>query len=190
MCLVSNRFWTKKGLENLGLLIRESRKNKRLSLRQVAEIVARNLDSSCCIQAVDHGTLSRVEKGYGEPKFNTLVAIAASGLITCDRRIPLTIYDFMDIASENFRVSAMDALARLIKLELQTRGWTLRVMSEECGVEFVDLFDISEGRESRDIKTDLILLSSVLTNPTTGESFGNAEDIIEFCGLSCLNNRG
>lgn len=181
---VKNKFWTKAGLEKLGSIIRESRESRELSLRQAAEVVGESLDSSCYIQAVDHGTLSRVEKGHGEPKWNTLVAIAASGIVACDRGVPLTIYDFVDIASQNFRGSDMDVLARLIKLELESQGWTLRRMAEECGIEFIDLYEISEGRESEDFETDLILLSSVLTNPKTGETFGNAEDIIEFCGIT------
>ena len=186
---MKNKFWTKTGLEKLGYIIQQSRESKGLSLRQAAEVIGKSLDSFCYIQTVDHGTLSRVEKGHGEPKFNTLVAIASSKLVTCDRGVPLNLYDFIDIASENFRVSDMDVLIRLIKLELQTQGWTLRQMSEECGIEFVDLFDIFEGRESEDFETDLILISSVLTNPKTGESFGNAEGIIEFCGLSFNNHK-
>ena len=180
----NNKFWTKSGLEKLGAVIRESRENKGLTLRQAAGIVAENLDDDDCVQSIDHVTFSRIEKNHGMPQFNTLAAIAASGIATCDRCVPLTIYDFIDIASENFGVSGMNVLVRLIKLELQTQGWTLRQMAEECGIEFADLFEISEGRESEDFETDLILLGCVLTNPKTGETFGNAEDIIEFCGIT------
>ena len=185
----NNKFWTKSGLEKLGAVIRESRENKGLTLRQAAGIVAENLDNDDCVQSIDHVTFSRIEKNHGEPKFNTLVAIAASRLATCERGVPLSIYDFIDIASENFRVDAMAVLVRLIKLELESQGWTLRRMAQECGMEFGDLFDIYEGRESEDFFTDLILLGSILTNPTTGESFGNAEDIIEFCGLNLNNHK-
>ena len=183
-CLVKNKFWTKTGLEKLGYIIQQSRESRGLSLRQAADIIGESLDSSCYIQTVDHGTLSRVEKGHGEPKFNTLVAIAASRIVTCDKGVPLSIYDFIDVASERFKESSMDVLVRLIKLELENQGWTLRQMAEECGIEFIDLFEIVEGRESEDFETDLILLGSVLTNPKTGETFGNAEDIIEFCGIT------
>ena len=188
-CLVKDKFWTKSGLEKLGSIIRESRESKGLSLRQAAEILGENLDSSCYAESVGYGTLARVEKGHGEPKWNSLVAIAASRLATCERGVPLSIYDFIDIASENFRVDAMGVLVRLIKLELESQGWTLRRMAQECGMEFGDLFDIYEGRESEDFFTDLILLGSILTNPKTGESFGNAEDIIEFCGLNLNNHK-
>lgn len=96
---VKNKFWTKRGLEKLGSIIRESRESKGLSLREASEIVSEKLDSSCPIQSVDHGTLARVEKGYGEPKFNTLVAIAASGLVVYKGKT-LDIHDFINIASE------------------------------------------------------------------------------------------
>jgi transcriptional regulator with XRE-family HTH domain len=92
---VKNKFWTKTGLEKLGYIIQQSRESRGLSLRQAADIIGESLDSSCYIQTVDHGTLSRVEKSHGEPKFNTLVAIAASRIVTCDRGVPLSIYDFI-----------------------------------------------------------------------------------------------
>ena len=173
------KFWTKTGLAKLGEIIRQSREFKGITLRQAEEIV-----SQASGMTVNYRTIGSIENAQGIPQFNTLAAIAASGIVTCDRCVPLTIYDFVDIASENFRVSGMDVLVRLIKLELQTQGWTLRQMAEECGIEFADLCDISEGKESEDFETDLILLGSVLTNPKTGETFGNAEDIIEFCGIT------
>ena len=174
--IVENKFWTKPGLENLGSLLQQSRENRKLSLREAADVVGRYG------QAVDHCTLQRIEKGHGEPKWNTLVAIAASKLITCNRGIPLTIYDFIDIASEN-RVTDMDILIKLIKVELQNRGWTLRRMAEETGIELADLLDISEGRQSEDFEGDLTLLALVLTNPKTRRTFTTAQDIAQFCGI-------
>ena len=178
----NNKFWTKTGLEKLGATIQRSRESRGLSLRQAADVIGAKLDSSY-IQTVDHGTISRIEKGHGEPKWNTLVAIAASKLITCDRGIPLTIYDFMDIASESCRVTNMDILVKLIKLELQTRNWTLRQMAEETGIELADLLDISEGRVSEDFEGDLTLLALVLNNPKTQRTFTTAKDIAQFCGI-------
>ncbi len=172
------KFWTKLGLAKLGEIIRESRELKKITLRQAGEIV-----SEVSGMSINYRTINSIENAQGIPQFNTLVAIAASRIVTCDRGVPLSIYDFIDVASERFKGSSMDVLVRLIKLELETQGWTLRQMAEECGVEFADLFDISEGRESEDFETDLILLGSVLTNPKTGETFGNAEDIIQFCGI-------
>ena len=177
----NDKFWTKTGLEKLGAIIQQSRENRGLSLRQAAEFIKGKLDSSY-VQTVDHGTISRIEKGHGEPKWNTLVAIAASKLITCDRGIPLTIYDFIDVASEN-RVTDMDILIKLIKVELQNRGWTLRRMAEETGIELADLLDISEGRQSEDFEGDLTLLALVLTNPKTRQTFTTAQDIAQFCGI-------
>ena len=178
------KFWTKLGLAKLGEIIRESRELKKITLRQAGEIV-----SEVSGMSINYRTINSIENAQGIPQFNTLVAIAASRLATCERGVPLSIYDFIDIASENFRVDAMGVLVRLIKLELESQGWTLRRMAQECGMEFGDLFDIYEGRESEDFFTDLILLGSILTNPTTGESFGNAEDIIEFCGLNLNNHK-
>lgn len=178
------KFWTKLGLAKLGEIIRESRELKKITLRQAGEIV-----SEVSGMSINYRTINSIENAQGIPQFNTLVAIAASRLATCERGVPLSIYDFIDIASENFRVDAMAVLVRLIKLELESQGWTLRRMAQECGMEFGDLFDIYEGRESEDFFTDLILLGSILTNPTTGESFGNAEDIIEFCGLNLNNHK-
>ena len=178
------KFWTKLGLAKLGEIIRESRELKKITLRQAGEIV-----SEVSGMSINYRTINSIENAQGIPQFNTLVAIAASRLATCERGVPLSIYDFIDIASENFRVDAMAVLIRLIKLELESQGWTLRRMAQECGMEFGDLFDIYEGRDSEDFFTDLILLGSILTNPTTGESFGNAEDIIEFCGLNLNNHK-
>ena len=178
------KFWTKLGLAKLGEIIRESRELKGITLRQAGEIV-----SKVSGMPINYRTISSIENAQGIPQFNTLAAIAASRLATCERGVPLNIYDFIDIASENFRVDGMDVLVRLIKLELESQGWTLRRMAQECGMEFGDLFDIFEGKESEDFFTDLILLGSILTNPTTGESFGNAEDIIEFCGLNLNNHK-
>ena len=178
------KFWTKLGLAKLGEIIRESRELKKITLRQAGEIV-----SEVSGMSINYRTINSIENAQGIPQFNTLVAIAASRLATCERGVPLSIYDFIDIASENFRVDAMAVLIRLIKLELESQGWTLRRMAQECGMEFGDLFDIYEGREAEDFFTDLILLGSILTNPTTGESFGNAEDIIEFCGLNLNNHK-
>lgn len=175
--IVENKFWTKPGLENLGSLLQRSRENRKLSLREAADVVGRYG------QAVDHCTLQRIEKGHSEPKWNTLVAIAASKLITCDRGIPLTIYDFIDIASESYRVSTMDILIKLIKSELKSRNWTLRQMAEETGIEITDLLDISEGKQSEDFEGDLTLLALVLTNPKTRRTFTTAEDIAQFCGI-------
>lgn len=178
------KIWTRNGLDELGKMIRSSREAQKLNLRDAAELITQLSGESILFS-----TLGEVERGVVMPKFNTLSAIAASRLATCERGVPLNIYDFIDIASENFRVDGMEVLVRLIKLELESQGWTLRRMAQECGMEFADLFDIYEGRESEDFFTDLILLGSILTNPTTGESFGNAEDIIEFCGLNLNNHK-
>ena len=97
---VNNKFWTQRGLDNLGKILKQSRENRNLSLRDAADVISRKL-SSCYVTAVDHGTISRIEKGHGEPKWNTLVAISASQFVRDKYNNPLTIYDFIDIASES-----------------------------------------------------------------------------------------
>lgn len=178
------KFWTKPGLSRLGEIIRQSREFKGMTLRQAGEIVGEISGTSCNFR-----TINSIENATGMPQFNTLVAIASSKIATCDRGIPLDIYDFIDIASESFGMDSMNVLARLVKAELQSRNWTLGRMATECGMEFKDLFEISEGRESEDFQTDLILLGSVLANPRTGETFGSAESIMEFCGINSNDHK-
>ncbi|MBD2492601.1 helix-turn-helix domain-containing protein [Aulosira sp. FACHB-615] len=63
--------WTKAGLARLGEIIRHSREARGLNLR----------DTACLISArtgvdIAHNTLGMIERGVGEPKYNSLAAIA------------------------------------------------------------------------------------------------------------------
>jgi transcriptional regulator with XRE-family HTH domain len=169
---------SEQGLKVLGKIIKSSIEYRGLTQQEAADKI-----SSSTGHYISKGGLNKIMNATTKnPEWNTLVAIAASKLITCDRGIPLTIYDFIDIASEN-RVTDMDILIKLIKLELQNRGWTLRRMAEETGIELADLLDISEGRVSEDFEGNLTLLALVLTNPKTRRTFTTAEDIAQFCGI-------
>lgn len=181
---VKSKFWTQEGIKKLGAIVASSREAASFSLRQAAEFIETKTGTG-----ISYRTIDKIENATGMPQFNTLVAIASSKIATCDRGIPLDIYDFIDIASESFGMDSMNVLARLVKVELQSRNWTLGQMAAECGMEFKDLFEISEGRESEDFETDLILLGSVLTNPRTGETFGSAESIMEFCGINSNDHK-
>ena len=169
---------SEQGLKVLGKIIKSSIECRGLTQQEAADKI-----SSSTGHYISKGGLNKIMNATTKnPEWNTLVAIAASKLITCDRGIPLTIYDFIDIASEN-RVTDMDILIKLIKVELQNRGWTLRRMAEETGIELADLLDISEGRQSEDFEGDLTLLALVLTNPKTRRTFTTAQDIAQFCGI-------
>jgi len=84
------KFWTKLGLAKLGEIIRESRELKKITLRQAGEIV-----SEVSGMSINYRTINSIENAQGIPPFNTLVAIAASRIVTCDRGVPLSIYDFI-----------------------------------------------------------------------------------------------
>lgn len=93
-------FFTEKGLAELGRVIERSRKRRGLSLRDAANFISSKLDPAF-VKDISHGTLSRVEHGYGEAKYNTLVAIAVSGLVIDNNGRPLTKEEFFSIASES-----------------------------------------------------------------------------------------
>lgn len=174
------KFWTKKGLETLGSLIRRSREDRGLSLRQAAEIVEACLDSSCSIRTIDHGTLSRIEKGHGEPRYNSLAAIAAAGIVLDSNGNALNIYDFINIASESCCASM--TFKELIQYELDRRGWTLRQFAADNELDYEDLAEIFDGQPPQEY---LILgLATQLTNPTTGNHFVYAQEIMDFCRLT------
>lgn len=181
-------YWTKQGLLDLGIVFQRSREEQGLSLRQAVDIVERRLLHIPLYEGikgtVSYCTLSRIEKGYGEPRFNTLSAIATTKLITCNRGIPLSIYDIMDIASENFSWNSTKVLSRLVEFYLEDQESTLDRMSWESGIDFVDLFTIYQGRRSIDFETDLILLSSILINPRTKIPFGDVDLLTDFCGFN------
>ena len=179
--------WTRQGLFDLGVAIQSSRERQGLSLRQAVEEMENRLLHIPSYEGdkatISYCTLSRIEKGHGEPRFNTLSAIATTRLISCSRGVPLSIYDFMDIASENFKFNSMTVLSRLIKLYLDDSESTLEEMSKESGIDLINLFNICEGKRSSDFQTDLILLASILTNPRRKRLFGDVDQLIDFCGF-------
>jgi transcriptional regulator with XRE-family HTH domain len=87
------KIWTKKGLLKLGGIIRQSREARGLTLREFADL------SSTQGNSVHFKTISCIENSSVMPNFNTLEAIASSGLVFSKGKA-LDIYDFIDIASE------------------------------------------------------------------------------------------
>lgn len=89
--IMQRKIWTKKGLAVLGSIIRRCREARGLTLR--------DFSNSC--KPVHFKTISCIENSTVIPNFNTLEAIAASGLVSYNGKT-LDIYDFIDIASESY----------------------------------------------------------------------------------------
>ena len=177
------KIWTKNGLTELGKMIRSSREARKLNLRDAAELITQLTGESILFS-----TLGEVERGVVMPKFNTLSTIASSGIVIDDIGIPLTIYDFIDIASESYiKGAAMDTLIRLIRNELNKSCLTPYQLAEEVGIDFADLCEILEGRTTEDFETDLFMLSGLLDNPQTGTRFDGVEELAKFCNLELKN---
>lgn len=175
-------FWTKDGLTALGQTIRSARERRGLTLVEAA-----NLIKEVTGRAVGFRTLASVETAIGEPKFNTLAAIAAAGFVEVGGR-RLNISDFIKIASECFEAIDMNALAQLINDHLQQTGQTLQEFAQQTGVELADLEGIMRGdypnKPAYDQETDLILIAGHLTNPSTGRKFHSYTELVEYCGMS------
>ncbi len=174
------KFWTKAGLSDLGALIRSSRESKHLPLRNAAQLISQNAGVE-----ISYRTLASVENASGEPKFNTLAAIAAAEFVEIDGR-KLNIFDFIAIASETFEVD-MNALAELISDHLTRNELTL---SDFAQIAMVGLEDLEAVMRGEPIRTgDLRLITGHLTNPSTGNKFGTLEEITDYCGLIKSSNK-
>ena len=172
--MLENRFWTKKGLTTLGLLIRKCRESHQMPLRDAAELIASKSGVS-----ISYRTLASVENASSEPKHNTLVAIACAGFVK-KNGIALNMQDFDLIASETY-ASNINCLAELIENYLTRHNITLEQFSEICGVTVEDLKAITQGRETADYEGDLIFLARHLYNPDTGTNFNNHPEMMEYC---------
>jgi transcriptional regulator with XRE-family HTH domain len=190
---VKTLIWTKPGLIKLGEIIRRGREAKNLNLR----------DAACFVSTVSgvnvaHNTFGTIERATAEPKYNTLAAIAASGIVELDGR-KLDIFDFIAIASGT-ALSAiaseadskkeevnMDALARLISEHLFQNRLTLEEFAVQSGVSLSDLEEIMRGsnpsQNAYDQETNLILIAGYIINPTTGRTFHSYLELVEYCGM-------
>ena len=90
------KFWTKQGLGRLGEAIRTARESQGSSLGDAVDMVFDRTGYK-----LSKKTIGNVENNVGEPKYNTLVAIAAAGLVINPATgKPFTEDEFNDIAAE------------------------------------------------------------------------------------------
>ena len=90
------KFWTKQGLGRLGEAIRTARESQGSSLGDAVDMVFDRTGYK-----LSKKTIGNVENNVGEPKYNTLVAIAAAGfVINPATGKPFTEDEFNDIAAE------------------------------------------------------------------------------------------
>lgn len=90
------KFWTKQGLGRLGEAIRTARESQGSSLADAVDIVFERTGYK-----LSKKTIGNVENNVGEPKYNTLVALAAAGfVINPVTGKPFTEDEFNDIAAE------------------------------------------------------------------------------------------
>lgn len=173
--------WTKKGLSRLGKIIRQSREAKRLGLREAAGLI-----SAASEVSVAFPTLASVERGSFEAKYNTLAAIAASGLIEYQGKT-LDIFDFIKIASEQFKseeVIKMEALAELIRLYLNQNQLSVQQFASICRIPFLDIEAILAGEQPEGFEDCLVKISAQLINPETGERFKSYLELTDYCNLT------
>lgn len=176
-----NKFWTKAGLTKLGALIRECRESKHLALRDAAQLIAQKTGAE-----ISYRTLATVENASGEPKYNTLVAIAAAGFVKVNGRV-LDIFDFIAIASES-EVS-MNALARLIQDYLEKNNTTLEEFARLCCLDIGKMRAIASGMQTADYEIDIALIAGYLDNPITGRKFAELDELFGYCGMQ-INSSG
>lgn len=175
-------FWTDNGLKRLGQIIKTSLESRGISQNEAAQRIFEKTGFY-----ITKGGLNKVLNATTKmPEFNTLVAIAASGLVVDENGKPLTIYDFIDIASES---STTMTFKELLQYELDRRGWTLRQFADDNELDYEDLAEIFDGQPPQEYL--IIGLASQLTNPRTGEYFVYPQEVVDFCQIKQIApNRG
>lgn len=90
------KIWTKRGLEALGEILREARKARGWSQRDLSQFVYQQTGHK-----VSDRSIGNLENNTGEPKYNTVALIAAAGfVINPATGRPFTEDDFINIACE------------------------------------------------------------------------------------------
>lgn len=90
------KFWTKRGLGRLGEAMRLARESQGRSLGDIVDLIFERTGYK-----LSKKTIGNVENNVGEPKYNTLVAIAAAGFVLSPATgEPFTEDEFNDIAAE------------------------------------------------------------------------------------------
>jgi len=70
------KIWTKRGLEALGEILREARKARGWSQRDLSQFVYQQTGHK-----VSDRSIGNLENNTGEPKYNTVAVIAAAGFV-------------------------------------------------------------------------------------------------------------
>lgn len=90
------KIWTKRGLEALGEVLREARKARGWSQRDLSQFVYQQTGHK-----ISDRSIGNLENNTGEPKYNTVAVLAASGfVINPGTGKPFTEDDFINIACE------------------------------------------------------------------------------------------
>jgi transcriptional regulator with XRE-family HTH domain len=178
-------FWTSSGLKRLGKLIKSSLESHGISQNEAAQRITKATGFY-----ITKGGLNKVLNATTKmPEFNTLVAIAASQLVMNEEGVPLTIYDFIDIASESYVIrSGMDKLISLINQEMAKREMSPQQLAKAALMDYSRLQSILERREIQNFDDDVAALASILTNPAIGEPFSYPDDLAEYCNLEFNEN--
>lgn len=175
---VKAKIWTREGLIKLGRIIKHSRESHRLNLRDASQLISKNTEIN-----VAYSTLGAVENASYEPKYNTLAAIAASGLVQRNGKT-LTIFDFIKIASEEEQEGLnMDILVRLIQETLAESRLNLREFARECRIPFSDMGLIMQKEQPEKFDDYLAMLAGRITNPNTGNKFSSYSELMEYCNM-------
>lgn len=109
------RLWTKKGLQDLGALIKRSRLHlgqsqgkSKLSQRDLEEYI---YERTGC--RVHNTTLSGIERASQEPSWNTIAILAAAGFIVHEDGTPYSAEELSAIASETFFKQSVKSVRRV-----------------------------------------------------------------------------
>lgn len=168
-----SKFWTERGLVKLGRVVKLAREAKSWSLRDVErEIKKKNPSRE---DNPTYRTIENLEVAKGQPRWNTVVAIASLNLVLHPLTgKPFTEEELSDIAAERFDPETgrytlgnqEPTIAALIKLELQNRFKPVEQLAVEKLAEVAHLnpermMTLLEGERPTD--KELAALAQMLT---------------------------
>lgn len=166
------KFWTKRGIEILGEVVKQARKKRGWSIRDIERLTE---EVSKGYHRVSDDMMSYLERGVRIPAHNTVVAIAAlKFVINPVTGEPFTEDELFDIAAEylnpetgRYRLRFEEpTIAALIKLELKNRPWSqeqlaIEKLAEVAKLEPMRLEALISGERPTD--EELANLAQVLT---------------------------
>jgi len=184
--------WTKEGMAKLGVMVKRSRQDAKMSLRYFSQICSDKFF------AVNYTALKQMEQGKTCPAYNLIEAIAASGLLRDDSGKLLGIYECIDIISQTpyveFPVSKQrkrwvkDGLYRLgglIKSTREKKGITKQVLADMCSSQDFSLISrtiwtIESGRVIPSFNT----LEAIADTELFEDNTGSVLDIYNFIDIA------